>query len=144
MEHCEKAKAKRPEKLVDFDELRDREWRLRDREFTFTEKLFEAFVDLPHKAWLFLRRGVSEGIDLLRGRDTEDKNARVFEDMLSDRVFMNRATMEDDLSYNLRHGLKHSFQAKAADLRRRAFDECEDYGFLIHTKKLLQLRPMNR
>lgn len=141
MERCEKVKAQRPEKLVDYDELRQREWRLRDKEFTFTEKLFEAFVDFPHKAWLFVQRSLGEGFDLIRGRDTENKNAHLFEDKLSDRLFMNRCMMEDDLSYNLRHGLKHHFQEKAADLRRRAFDECQDYGFLIHTKQLLQLRP---
>lgn len=141
MERCERAKARRPEKLVELDELRKREWDLREKEFTFTEKLFEACVDFPHKVWLFLRRGIGEGFDLIRGRDTEDKNAHLFEDKLSDRLFINRAMLEDDVSYNLRHGLKHSFQAKAADLRRRAFDECQDFGFLIHTKQLLQLRP---
>lgn len=142
MERCTKAFSQKAEKLVDFDELRDREWRMRDKEFSLTEKLFEAFVDFPHKAWLFLRRGVSEGIDLLCGRDTEDKNAHVFEDKLSDRVFMNRDMMESDLSYNLRHGLSQRFQEKAADVRRRAFDDCQDFGFLIHTKQLLQLRPV--
>lgn len=141
MKTCPHAQAAKPEKLVDFDELRNREGRLREKEFNWTEKLFEAFVDFPHKVWLFVRRGVGEGIELLRGRDTEDKNAYVFEDKLSDRVFMNRTMMESDISYNLRHGLKHSFQQKAADMRRRAFDECRDFGFLRHTGQLHQLRP---
>ncbi len=141
MRQSKNTQAEKPEKLVDFDELRDREWKLREKEFSWTEKLFEAFVDFPHKAWLFVRRGIAEGIDLLRGRDTEDKNAAAYEDKFSARLFMNRAMMEDDISYNLRHGLRHSFQQKAADTRRRAFDECQDFGFLMQTGQLRQLRP---
>jgi hypothetical protein len=129
-----------PEKLVDFDELRNRDWDLRWKEFTWQEKLFEAFVDLPHKMWLFVRRGVTEAVDFLRGRDSEDQKAAAYEDVLSKRVFLNRAMLESDLSYQLRHGIKQSFQEKAADIRRRAFAGCKDYGVLQQTG---QLRCLN-
>jgi len=130
-----------PEKLVDFNELRNRDWDLRWKEFSLQEKLFEAFVDLPHKMWLYVRRGVTEAVDFLRGRDNEDKKAAAYEDVLSGRVFLNHAMIESDLSYHLRHGIKQSFQEKAADTRRRAFEACKDYGVLHQTGQLRRLNP---
>lgn len=140
MERCEKAKAAKPEKLVDFDELREREWRLREKTFSWQEKIFEALIDFPHKAYLFVRRSVGEAIDFVRGRDRADKAAAIYEDILSDRLYMNREMMESDIRYHLRHGLKRSFQEKAADTRRRAFEECRDFGFLHLTGQLRPLR----
>lgn len=137
--HRKNAAAQAPEKLVEYNELRRREMDLRWDEMNLGEKLFEAFVDFPHKAYLFCQRSIGEAVDFLRRKEPADKNAAVYGDRFSDNVYLNRAMMESDNAYHLRHGLSHAFQEKAADIRRRAFDECRNFGILQKTGQLYRI-----
>lgn len=140
-QNCPHRKEATREKLVNYDELRRREMDLRWREMSLGEKLFESFVDFPHKVYLFVQRGIGETVDFLRGVALADEKAAAYEDKLSDNIYLNRAMMESDNRYNLRHGLRHSFQEKAADMRRRAFDDCDDFGVLLQTGQLRRINP---
>lgn len=128
------------EKLVNFDEYYDRARDLRAKEMGIAEKLFDAFVNTPYNMMLYVRRGVSEAWQqVVKGR-TDDKTA-VFIDRLNGGTYLNRAAVEADNDYALKHGLSAKFQAKAARLASQAFDECRDFSVLAKIGQLQPLRP---
>lgn len=128
------------EKLVNFDEYYDRARDLRAQELTIGEKLFDAFVNTPYNMMLYVRRGVSEAWQQIVKGKTDD-NAAVYIDRLNGDTYMNRAAIDADNNYALDHGLSAKFQAKAARIATKAFDECRDFSVLAKIGQLQPLRP---
>lgn len=128
------------EKLVNFDEYYDRARDLRAKELSVGEKLFDAFVNTPYNMMLYVRRGISEAWqEIVTGKRGDD--AAVYLDRLNGDTYMNRAAVEADNAYALDHGLSAKFQAKAARIATKAFDECRDFSVLAKIGQLQPLRP---
>jgi len=124
------------QKVVDFDELRERQFDLYWQQMSVKERLFDALVNTPWNMWLFVRRGFSEGIDMMRGRPEPD-DGKFFYDRLNDRsLYIDRAKWESEVVYKTRHGLGGAFQQKAAKLSMQAFDDCRDYSMLVKSGQL--------
>lgn len=124
------------QKVVNFDELRERQFDLYWKNMSVAERLFDAAVNTPWNMWLFVRRGFSEGMDMLRGRPAAD-DGTFFYDRLDDRnLFLDREKWESEVGYKTRHGLGQQFQQKAAKLSMQAFDDCRDFSMLVRAGQL--------
>ncbi len=132
------------EKIVNTDEYRrireDLEW----KQMNWKEKLFQAFVEQPYRATLWVRRGVSEAIDQIKGKPQVEGNY-YFDKLEANSprgtTYMDRTTFEGDVAYFQQHGLSKSFQEKSARIATEAFDKARDFSVL---KKTGQLQPLNQ
>lgn len=135
------------QKIVNEDEFRRRRFLLEQEQFTLKEKFFQIPNDL-YNAFLWVRRGVSEAIDQIRGREKAEGD--YYFDKLSHydkygharfgTTYMDRAVLEGDLAYFEKHGLSKSFQEKSARIARQAFDQSRDFSVLL---KIGQLEKFN-
>jgi len=124
------------DKVVNFDEVRERQFDLYFKNLSVKDQLFDAFINTPFNMWLFVRRGMREGMDLLLRRPEKDEGTFYY-DRLDDRtLYMDRAKFESELFYKTRHGLGKKFQARAAALSLQAFDEARDFSVLVKTGQL--------
>ncbi|MDP2205793.1 MAG: hypothetical protein Q8K65_05745 [Alphaproteobacteria bacterium] len=126
------------DKIVNFDEYRKRIDDLRWTQMTAGERIFDAFVNTPYNMALYVRRGLSEGWQLMT-KGPDPKNGTAYVDSLGGGIFLDRAAAEADNTYALKHGLSKKFQEKAVRLSREAFDACRDFSVI---KKTGQLRPL--
>ena len=124
------------QKVVNWDEYDRNKFDLEWQKYTPLEKAFDGLINTPYKVFLFVRRGISEAIDMFRGK--EDQNAgKVYEDKLSrSHYYFDRDNLESDIAYNLKHGLSRKFQEKAAAIAREAFDNSRDFSVLVKTGQL--------
>lgn len=132
-----------PQKIVKYDEYFDRMQDLRARSFRFTEGLFDAFVNTPYNMMLYVRRGLADGWRFMTNTQKDDQGT-AYIDRLNGGLFIDRAAMESDNAYALRHGLSKRFQEKAARLSRQAFDECRDFSALRRSGQLEPFLPPKR
>ncbi len=140
-EAASKSAAEAASKIVNFDEYRKRIDDLRWTQMSFGEKLFDAFVNTPYNMVLFVRRGISEGIQtIFKGNDPAETGAS-YVDRLNGDVYLDRAAAECDNRYALGHGLSKKFQEKAVRIARQAFDDCRDFSVLKRTGQLAPLYP---
>ncbi|MDE1152754.1 MAG: hypothetical protein PW788_09480 [Micavibrio sp.] len=121
-------------KVVNFDELREKKFDVMWKNFTVKEKLFDAFINTPYNMFLFVRRGMEEAYQTIRGR--EQDRGGVYTDKISGDLFLDRASVDSDVQYALKHGLGKKFQEKAARLAYQAFDESRDFSVLVKSGQL--------
>ncbi len=129
------------QKIVDWDEYKAKKTDIEMKQFTLADHLFEAFVDFPSKAFLWMRRGFGEAAAEIRGRPVE-AGGYYFDTLnqsASSAVYFDRDALESDLAYFARHGISGKFQAKAAAISRQAFDACRDFSGLIETGQLQKI-----
>jgi hypothetical protein len=126
------------QKIVDWDEYKAKKTAIEMKQFSLGDHLFEAFVDFPSKAFLWMRRGFGEAADQIRGRPAEASG--YYYDTLNQSahstLYFDRDMLESDLAYFARHGISGKFQAKAAAISRQAFDECRDFSCLVEAGQL--------
>lgn len=129
------------QKIVNAQEWYNRRADLFWQELSVGEKLFQAFIDTPHKAYLFVRQGIEEAVDGVKRdwRKEAPAPVRGYDDALSGDVYIPQSTIATENAYAQKHGLSKKFQEKAARISQRAFDECRDFSVL---KKIGQLRPI--
>lgn len=129
------------EKIVNWEEWRNRREELYWQQLGIGEKLFQAFVDTPHKMYHFVRQSLVEAAQEIKrnwGKDNTPAPVRGYEDILSGDVYISRTSMEAETAYALKNGLSKKFQEKSANIARQAFEESRDFSVL---KKNGQLRP---
>jgi len=121
-------------KIVNFDEMREKKFDIMWKNMTVGEKLFDAFINTPYNMFLFVRRGMEEAYAHIRGR--EQNTGSYYTDRLSGDLYLDRAMMEGDVAYAMKHGLNKKFQEKAAKLTHQAFDESRDFSVLVRSGQL--------
>lgn len=133
------------EKIVNTDEFQkirdDLEW----KQLNWKEKLFQAFVEQPYRAVLWVRRGFSEAYAQLTGKEKEPGNYYLDKlEKSSPRAatYMDRAMFEGDVAYFLKNGLSRTFQEKSANIAHEAFDKARDFSMLKRTGQLQALETV--
>lgn len=129
------------QKVVDWDEFHGKKLTLENKQLTIGEKLFEGFVEAPYRGFLWVRRGLSEAVDVMRRKPEPENIGNYYYDVLSHReTYFDRDKLEDDLKYFQRHGLSTKFQEKSSAIARQAFDECRDFSLLVETGQFQKLK----
>ncbi|MEZ0261560.1 MAG: hypothetical protein ACAH80_11160 [Alphaproteobacteria bacterium] len=123
------------QKIVDYDEYKRRRTELENKQFSVGEVLFEAFVDMPSRAALWVGRGFAESYQAIRGRKNADEGGYYYDSFGGDhrKTYFDRGVLESDLAFFGKHGVGTAFQQKSARIARQAFDECQDYSCLVET-----------
>jgi len=129
------------QKIVDYDEFKERKIALENKQFTMGEMLFEGFVDGPTRMALWVGRGFGEAYQTIRGRKNEDDGSYYYDSLGGDhrKTYFDRGVLESDLAFFGKHGVGAAFQAKSARIARQAFEECKDYSCLVETGQFKKL-----
>ncbi len=131
------------QKVVDWNEFTSKKIDLENKQFTWKDHLFAAFVDAPSKVYIWARRGFGEAVDQFRGKPAE-KGDYYFDtlgkEQLRGKTYFDQDTLEGDLAYFAKHGLGAKFQEKAAAVARQAFEESKDFSVLVKTGQFQKFR----
>lgn len=133
------------EKIVNTDEFTKIRDELEWKQLNWKEKLFQAFVEQPYRAVLWVRRGFSEAYAQLAHKEPEPGNYyydKLEKSSARAATYMDRSMFEGDVAYFLKNGLSRKFQEKSANIAHEAFDKARDFSVLQRTGQLQKLETV--
>ncbi|HYD19147.1 MAG TPA: hypothetical protein VEF76_11770 [Patescibacteria group bacterium] len=130
------------EKVVNTDEYRrirmDLEW----KQLRWKEKAFQAFVEEPYRAWLFVKSGFAGAWEQMTKGKVDEPGNYYYDSVTQSQhgtTYMDRSKFEGDLAYFQKNGLSANFQEKSARIAREAFEKSRDFSVLVRTGQLKSL-----
>lgn len=135
-------------KVVNWDEYQKKKLDLEWKEFTWPEKLFQAFVDAPSRMALWVGRAFGEAKDQVMRKPRPENAGHTYYDSLQNAVrgdiYFDRDNLESDLTFFQKYGPGKAFQEKSANIARKAFEESQDFSFLAETAAEKKLRESGK